>query len=578
MISPISDVAVGAQVPALRSSIKVILMAAAVLLGGVLAPAAAMAGSGSISLVGNATSPADNPGLLSIGLMASSPITSVTVRVAFGSTSYTVPAPLRPPGASATSGTWTVATPITTADLQLGQYYVYVTATDSGGDSISDAPVGQWNFNMQPTVTLTASPDQISANGQTVTLSGKVTGVYPDSTTPTSQTLAGQPVTLTTYGEIFGDGNSWPLTTGTDGSFSLTTQTGLNSTNETDTFQAAIAQTTTTAFAIASVNVLPIKAPVRVTATITPIHPLYGQSPMLTGTVTIQNGSTWQPLPSSPVYVTDSEGQFLQTTTGSDGSFSLQLPPVFGPDSGPWQVAAGDLNDAGDPFAGPATISVPANGPVDPGTLSAIAVSISKYGVVSVAGCLEDTSRSGAGVAPGVPVTIQYATSQGGPWQELGTLSTTSAVCGSNSAGGYFSGQLPAVLASAYYRAAMTTGQYDYVPTTSAAVLASIIPTRFVAFAATPHIVKRNGKITVSGRLEVLGRSWRSYAGQSVDIIFRPRGSKYWYAVYWVKTNSTGRFSKTFTDKFGTATWSADYNGNSTHLVAGAATVRIRVT
>ena len=571
----------GDSVHVRRSTIKVIevvLAAAAILLGAaVMSEPAALAGSGSITVVGSASSPADNPGLLSIGLEASSAITSVQVQVAFGSTSYTPPALQLTSGTTA-DGTWTVPEPITTAQLPLGQYYVYVTAADSGGDSISDVQVSQWNFSIQPTLTLTATPGQISANGQAVTLSGTATGVLPSSTTPTSQPLAGQQITVTTDGELFGTGNSWSLTTRADGTFSLTTQTGLNSTSETDTFQAAIAQTATTASALASVNILPIRAPVKVSATITPRHPLYGQSPTLTGTVTVQNGSTWQPLPSSPVYVTDGEGQFLQTTTGSDGSFSLQLPPVFGPDGGPWQVASGDLNDAGDPFAGTATISVPENGPVDPGTLSTFTASISKFGVVSVTGCLEDTSRQGAGVAPGVPVTIQYSTSRGGPWQALGTVTTTSTTCGSNSAGGYFRGSLPAVQASAYYQAAMTSNQYDYVPTTSAAVLVSIIPTRFVSFAATPHIVKRNGKITVSGRLEVLGRSWQSYAGQSVDIIFRPAGSKLWYAAYWVKTNSTGRFSKTFTDKFGTATWSADYNGNSTHLVSGAATVRVRVT
>jgi hypothetical protein len=560
-----------------RSAITVALAAAVILLGVALAPVpAAMAGSGFISVVGNATSPADNPGLLSVGLQASSPITSVTVQVAFGSASF-ADSGLQLTSGTTTSGTWTVPAPITMTELPLGQYYVDVSATDSAGDSISGVQVSQWNFNMQPTVTLTATPDQISANGQTITLSGTATGVYPDSTAPKSQPLAGQPVTVTTSGEIFGDGNSWPLTTAADGSFSLTTATGLSSTDETDTFQATIVQSDTTAFASATVSILPIKAAVRVTATITPSHPLYGQAPTITGTVTIKAGGTWQPLPSSPVYVTDQDNS-LQATAGPSGQFSIQLPPVYGPDGGPWQVEAGDLNDAGDPFAGTATMSVPANGPVDPGTLSAFTASISKFGVVSVTGCLEDTSRSGAGVAPGVPVTIQYATSKGGPWQALGTVTTTSTTCGSNSLGGYFSGSLPAMQASAYYQAAMTTDQYDYVPTTSTAVLVSITPTRFVSFDATPHTVRRNGKITISGGLELLGKSWQSYPGQSVDIIFRPRGSKFWYVAYWVKTNSSGRFSRTFRDKFGTATWSADYNGNSTHLVAGAATVRVRVT
>ncbi len=555
-------------------TIKVVLAATAILLGGALAAEpAAMAGSGYITVVGNATSPPDNPGLLSIGLEASSAITSVQVQIAFGSTSYAPPA-LHLTGGTTTNGTWTVPAPITSAELPLGDYYVYVTAADSGGDSITDVQVSQWNFNIQPALTLSATPDQVSADGQTVTISGTATGVYPDSTAPTSQPLAGQAVEVSTQGEIFGGVSSWSVTTAKNGSFSVTTQTGMSSTTETDTFAAEVAQTSTMAQAISpTVTIEPIKAPVRVTATVTPQYPIWDQPVTMTGSVTVEVDGSWVPLPDPYVTISNSQGP-IPATVSSSGQFTTALESY---EVGPWQVQAS--GGASDPYAGSATVSVPAQGPYYQGALTGFTATIDKYGNVSVTGCAENTTMAAVGVPAATRVDVQYAAKPSGPWRTLGSIDTTSAACGTNAVGGHFSGSLPGQLASAYYRAAVTSDQTYFAPTaTSSAVPASIIVTRFVSFAATPHRVKRGAKITVSGVLQALGKSWRGYGDQVVEIILRPAGSSHWYVAYRVKANRSGHFSKTFADKFGTATWSADYNGNSTHAVTGAATVRIRVT
>jgi hypothetical protein len=44
-----------------------------------------------------------------------------------------------------------------------------------------------------------------------------------------------------------------------------------------------------------------------------------------------------------------------------------------------------------------------------------------------------------------------------------------------------------------------------------------------------------------------------------------------------VRTNIQGNFSLTFADAVGTAYWSANYDGNGTHLVAGAPEIKITV-
>ena len=87
----------------------------------------------------------------------------------------------------------------------------------------------------------------------------------------------------------------------------------------------------------------------------------------------------------------------------------------------------------------------------------------------------------------------------------------------------------------------------------------------------------KGGKLTVSGRLQYYLSGWRNYAGQPVLIIFRPQGSKSWYFIPPVRTNSAGQFSATFADPV-TAVWSAEFLGNSMHLDTGAGTIAVQVT
>jgi hypothetical protein len=549
------------------------------LAGSLVLPAQAMAGSGSIEWVGSPTSPADNPGLLSIGLEASSPIVvgSVTVQLTSStdsSSSYTIPAPLVLTSGTATEGTWTVTSPITEPAVPLGQYDLYVSATDSGGDSAIVEPP-QWNFDIVPTVTLSATPDTISANGETVTLSGLATAVTPDSAQPQSEPLADQAVSIFTTGEALAGGSSVTVPTGNDGSFSYSTPTGMNASTETDSFVAEVEQTTTMAQALSpSVTIEPVTAPVAITAAETPPNPLWGQEVYVTGTVSVEQDGGWQPMPYAQVEVSDTGGDRMFATANSSGQFTADVLGVLDLTRSPFTVQL--VPEA--PYGETASITIPVRPQDFDATLTAASASIDSYGIVHFSGCVANTTDPGAGAPAGITVNVQYAPSPSGPWKALGSLATSGTPCGTNEASSQFAGELPGVLASAYYRAILGTDQDYFVPTASNVLRASIIPTRFVSFTATPHKVRRDATITVSGLLQAYGSAWRGYGRQWVDIIFLPPGSKVWYIVYRVRTSANGHFSKRFRDKFGSALWSADYFGNSTHLVAGAATVRIRVT
>lgn len=408
-----------------------------------------------------------------------------------------------------------------------------------------------WNFYIMPTVTLSASPDTISANGETVTLSGLVTAVTPDSAQPQSEPLADQPVIIFTTGEALAGASSVTLPTGNDGSFSFSTPTGMSASTETDSFTAEVAQTATMAQAVSpSVTIEPVAAPAAIAAAESPPDPLWGQDVYVTGTVTVMQDGSWQPMPYAQVEVSDTGGDRMFATANASGQFTADVLDGLDLTRGPFTVQL--VPEA--PYGETASISVPVRPQDFDATLSANGVHMDSYGIVHFSGCVTNTTDPGAGAPAGITVDVQYAPSPSGPWKALG------------------------VLAAAYYRAVLGTDQDYFVPTTSNALFSSIIPTRFVSFTATPHKVRRDATITVSGVLQAYGRAWRGYGGQWVDIIFLPPGSKVWYIVYRVRTSANGHFSKRFRDKYGSALWSADYFGNSTHLVTGAATVRIRVT
>src|SRR5215472_363235 len=132
-------------------------------------------------VIDGAFSPSSDVGLLSIQTEATSPITSLTAHLSNGTSTLTLTtSDFALTSGGPTDGIWTVISPITQAQLPLGTYQVTVDASDQAGDSVTGVNAGSFAYVVIPTVTLAASRTSLDFAHQSVTLTGSVTGLYPD--------------------------------------------------------------------------------------------------------------------------------------------------------------------------------------------------------------------------------------------------------------------------------------------------------------------------------------------------------------------------------------------------------------
>ena len=248
----------------------------------------------------------------------------------------------------------------------------------------------------------------------------------------------------------------------------------------------------------------------------------------------------------------------------ADASPSSSQSQAQPPTSTPPQVTAAPTDQV------TTSASPPAKAVKLPTVVSGFAATLNSDWRVSVHGCLSLRDGVPGSVPSLAGLTIQYAASSNGPWRPLGSLARqASLACGHG--GRAFSGILPTRLNYAYYRATYAGGTdkagTGYRGSVSGKVLAWKYGNRISSFTISKRTVAKRGKLTISGRLLYYSGTWRNHAGQQVLIILRPHGSGTWYWIAKSKTDSAGRFSATFTDPV-SATWSAEYTGNSAHLGA----------
>jgi hypothetical protein len=226
-------------------------------------------------------------------------------------------------------------------------------------------------------------------------------------------------------------------------------------------------------------------------------------------------------------------------------------------------------------------------------TITGFKVSLNQYWGLTYSGCVSPaTGNSGQSFDYQGSVKLQWADAQNGPWHTLATTGGLSIrSCGIG--GVAFSGTATAAKNYAYYRAyypavqATSTvpgdGGTGYLSSASGAVLAWKYADRITGFSVSPTTVSRNGKITVRGQLQYWNNNaWHDYSGQIIYIIFHDpnfcQSGTGWCYMVKVKTNSSGKFSATFSDFIDSAPWAAAYEGNSTHLSAGSPnTVYVKV-
>jgi hypothetical protein len=544
-----------------RSLVTAASVAALVVAG--LAPAARAAGSISVT----ASSPAASVGQLKLTFAATSAVNGFTAHIitSHGTDVLNLPqSGFSLTSGTAQSGTWTVNAPITEQQLALGSYQVTVDATDSGGDSISGAAAGTLGYLIEPTVTATASPTTISYTEPVATVSGTVTGLWPDGSTGP---VANQPILSTgPDGDESTDAGghfSFPVYVG--GTFNLYVQGG----------NVAPAQS----------PAIVIKAdttPTKLTATLSTTKTSYGDSVTVSGTLTYQPGSSWQPLSgvqvviSAPGYpgsapVTDASGHYSATFTAlANGSVTVYFN----------NVTEGDFATYN--WLRPGQVSTKALTLTLPTSISLFKATADPRGDVTASGCLGiESMSSNLAYYSRQPVIIQYALRPGGPWKKLGKISdlhTNDLNCGLTELSASFAGSFPVPAARAYYRAHFPgdAGQH-WQPSTGPAILAWKYLTKISSLKVAPTHVAPGGHLTVSGQLLADTSGWKPYGHQQVLIIYRKPGKKTWYYLARATTNHSGRFTASVKDTF-SATWSAYFAGNATHFFSSPAGVFVSVS
>jgi hypothetical protein len=554
-----------------RTAAAAALSAAAVamVVAGIATPASAQSGT----ITAMAASPASSVGDLSVSLTTSddADITSFTAHIltAAGTDVLDLPqSDFSLTSGTEADGTWTIGTPITTSQLLLGTYTVTVDAADADGDSVTGAAAGQLAFLIQPAVTLTATPAALSYGATSTTLSGTVTGLMPDgSTTP----LAGQQVEITNSGDI-----SQAAQTGADGNFSVTEDYA-------STFTASVQGSTVASASSAPVTVTASTSSTRLTAAVSATNAAFDQQVTVTGNLSYEPGSSFEPLagvsvvvqapgyPDLSVPVTNASGNFTATFTATK--------------SGPVQVyfnSAGYQQGGSYAYLAATQATTPTVTVSLPTSLTRFSAVVASSGTVSVSGCLGVTDiPSDAAFSVEGTITIQYAASTSGPWRTLGTITQTSpyarAACGVATAEASFAGGFAAQLPKAYYRASFSPDSgVNWLPSVSSPVLAWKHLTEIRSLKVSPTVLAKGGKLRVRGRLFQDTTRWVPFGRQTVEIIFRKPGTTSWYYVLKVRTNASGRFTAAIKDTF-TAYWSAYYPGNSSHYSTAPPGVRVRV-
>ena len=469
-------------------------------------------------------------------------------------------------GTQAGTSMWTapVSEGTPPAGLPLGTYSVTVDVTFQDGTGDPGVTAGTVPFQEVPSVTLSVDSPVVSYDHQDPTVSGTVTVLLPGTTNPAP--YRDQQIVLD-------DSSVGPVTVTTDASghyihMFLSPQSG-------ETVTAEVPASATVAAAQSgSVTFTMHSDQVKLSASLSAKTITYGGRVTVKGTVSYAPGSTFVPLPGQTVRIYDrasSNSPAVTAVTDGRGNFTAALPKESA--SMHWVLQVGG------PYLNTATSTLPMRVNM-PTVVTGFAATLNQFWQVSFHGCLALPARVPGYVPSLAGLTIQYAAHSNGPWHTLGApvASQPSVACGND--GRTFSGTLPARLNYAYYRAVYAGGTdrtgTGYLPSAGRTVLAWKYEDRITSFTVSKRSVSKGGKLTVTGRLQVYAAKWRNYPGQQVLIILRPQGSNTWYWIAVARTNSVGYFSVTFTDPV-SATWSAEYLGNSTHLATVAATIYVRV-
>jgi hypothetical protein len=563
-------------------AVRALLLASAVAVAVALAwpPGEAMAATDSVTVVNPGAQ--TSSGGLTLTLDSSSALSGVVAHLT-DSSGTDVLDPVLDETSSMTLSTgviqsvWSVATPIAEGTapngIPLGVYSIAldVSFTDGGSSPVSSA--GKLYFAATPQVTLTADPTDVSYADQQVTLSGQVTLDNPDGT-----------VTPYQGGVVLDE--TWRVGTVTvptdaEGDFSVVVSPNLVAGPPSVFAQVYYGAPGMNADSN-DINLDLTVDKAMVTAALSSPTIRYGTAETLSGTISYQAepGGSYSPAADEPfqVYDASSGTPVVKGTTNASGGYAVRLPANIG---NTWTVEAGGpsldtLLDYASASAGE-SVQIPT-------VITNFHTSLSQYWKLSFSGCLGLPEAISGANPRNAGLHLQYALSPRGPWRAVGAAFSFGNRCGSD--GVSFTGSATAPGNYVYYRvytpgttAAATPSQPKYLTSTSGTSLSWKYADRITGLSVSPHVVANNGRLTVKGQLQFYSDyKWRDYGSQTVSIIFRRKGSGTWYWIVKAKTNSSGHFSATVKDEFGSATWSAQFNGNGSHLATAPAGVYVRVS
>jgi hypothetical protein len=409
-----------------------------------------------------------------------------------------------------------------------------------------------------PAITLGLSPATVDYGHQSVTASGTVTA--------SAGPVAGASVTVS-YLDIAGQSAQISLTTGSEGGYSGTIP---DPERAAQTVTASVAATSSTASAPLGFTT----DAVTITASWAQPSVNAGSTDTLSGVASYVSGGTPHPLANSPLSITFTEYSPPVYTpvvtiveTAADGSFSYATPDI----ADAVYMAGVTVSSAQTPYldAGQASVYFTVNQVAE---ITFFSGHLTPDRVLQFFACggipepLADSFLDG-------PLEYQWAASGHGPWKTLGTgMPENTGQCGIG--GGAYTGKFTAPLANAYYRAyaPAVPGQ---MAAASQVIHLQRYPTRITGLTITPLRVRRDGKVTVSGRLWRLKGKWSPDTRRQIVIEYRYKNKTYTLK-HRLTTDSAGRFRGTFAVPR-TAAWLAAYNGSRTDFAAASKTVTIRV-
>jgi hypothetical protein len=541
----------------LSARTAIVFAAVAAVVTIVSVPGAAGADTSDVITIDGVTSPAANPGLLTIEVNSSTPITSLSAEIEDGSTQLlSLPfTDFELTGGSNTgtnlNSTWTLTSPITQTELPLGSYTVAVSAADSGGGSVLGPSTGTLNFLAQPALTFSWGKVTVSGDTETLAYSGTVSAVDPDGQSA--------PVNGATVSGSYTNQSSQvvPVSSVTDASGGFTGTITDPNPNISQPFVLSVPATATMAGGSEIEELFGGGAGTSIAASLGAVN--RGSAATLSGTLSYQYAGVTYPAASESLTIASSEAGFTPVTVSADGSGHFTYTTTAQTGDSVWTITfAGNDYLAGTQATLPLTVNQPTS-------IAHFTAGLSAFGVLSLKACVSTPLAT--------RLTYVYSASAHGPWRTLGTVAPgTDSACTGTMVG--FPHRFTVPLANGYYQA-----RFASVPGAQASASGVLHEwkhlTRITGFKVSPTSVSKGGTVTVTGRLWVKSGTWKPLAHRRVAIYFEYNNTIYVY-VKEMTSNSTGRFSGRYRVEV-TAPWIAQYNGDSTHFASDSAVITVRL-